>query len=110
MDNSTCDGFPRSVMITGSVAAERLAALTSWLKSRELMVDIPTSNVGTCLQYASGDGSARRTHRGLSIGAPSPLGLEILEPSRCPRNRQHPYRAFLRSSPGSTVGLYHRTH
>jgi hypothetical protein len=27
-------------MMTGAVAAARLAALTSWLKSREVMVDI----------------------------------------------------------------------
>lgn len=36
---STKAGFPRSVMMTGAWRDARLAALTSWLSWREVMVD-----------------------------------------------------------------------
>ena len=40
IDISTKDGLPRSVIITGSIAARRFAAATSLLKSLEVTVDM----------------------------------------------------------------------
>jgi hypothetical protein len=44
IDISTCAGRPRSVIMTGALAAARLAALTSWLNSREDSVTVVTTS------------------------------------------------------------------